>query len=167
MHIRMAPKIWEPRDKHSAGSLPPARSVEKTAWVRGWLHHHNIPGSFLAGTGDPEPSCDNLVIRWSRSGGLLLWAGCLQFGVDDLSLRTTALYNCSSVLPASNALRSYGLSCNSHAKLKPGQTRKHCCGNIMLPTLPRLPTTGNIVASCKAKMFPSNSETFLYGNNVS
>ena len=31
--IQVAPKIWEPRDQHSPGSLPPARSVEKRAWV--------------------------------------------------------------------------------------------------------------------------------------
>jgi hypothetical protein len=31
MHV--APKIWKPRDQHSPGSLPPARSVEKRAWM--------------------------------------------------------------------------------------------------------------------------------------
>ena len=36
MDIRMAPKIWEPRDQHSPGSLLPATRVEKRAWVRGW-----------------------------------------------------------------------------------------------------------------------------------
>ena len=35
--IRVAPKIWKPRDQHSTGSLPPARSVEKRAWVPGCL----------------------------------------------------------------------------------------------------------------------------------
>ena len=29
--------MWVPRDQHSLGSLPPAKSVEKRAWVRGWL----------------------------------------------------------------------------------------------------------------------------------
>ena len=33
--IRVASKIWELRDQHSLGSLPPERSVEKRAWVRG------------------------------------------------------------------------------------------------------------------------------------
>ena len=35
--IRVPPKIWESRDQHSPGSFTPARSVEKRAWVRGWL----------------------------------------------------------------------------------------------------------------------------------
>ena len=34
----MAPKIWEPRDQHSPGTLSPARSVKKRAWVRGWVY---------------------------------------------------------------------------------------------------------------------------------
>ena len=32
----VALRIWERRDQHSPGSLPPARSVEKRAWLRDW-----------------------------------------------------------------------------------------------------------------------------------
>ena len=35
--ILVAPEIWEPHDQHSPGYFPPARSVEKRAWVRGCL----------------------------------------------------------------------------------------------------------------------------------
>ena len=51
MHIRMASEIWVPRDQHSPGSLPQAKSVEKRAWVRGWTltcpRGYNSLGQFL------------------------------------------------------------------------------------------------------------------------
>ena len=52
--------------------------------------------------------------------------------------------------------------------LSPGQTRKHCCVNIMFPTNVFLfPTSGNIVAEAKMHVAQQIQKHFCCRNNVS